>query len=154
MRLTTRGRYGLRAMVELACYYGQGPLFMSAISASQGIPRKYLHSLLTTLRGAGFVHSLRGSQGGYSLARAPAEITAADVVIALEGPMVLVDCEERGARCERYDVCPTRQLWEELGAMIEERLRTVSLADLVREQADLVRKQADQTENQPERGGR
>lgn len=132
MRLTTRGRYGLRAMVELARGFGQGPLFMSAISARQRIPRKYLHSLLTILRSAGLVHSLRGSRGGYTLARPPADITAADVVIALEGPMLLVDCEERGTCCEMYDTCPTRELWQDLGTMIEERLRSVTLTDLAK----------------------
>jgi Rrf2 family protein len=133
MRISTKGRYGLRAMVELARNYGNGPLEMRVITERQKIPRKYLHALLTSLRTAGLVRSLRGSRGGYALARPPAEISAHDVILALEGPIVLVDCRERGSECELRDACVTRGLWQELSRMIEKRLVAVSLADLARE---------------------
>jgi Rrf2 family protein len=135
MRISTRGRYGLRAMVELARHHGAGPILMRAISEQQGIPRKYLHALLTELRQAGLVHSLRGSRGGYSLAHDPSEITARDVVHALEGRLMLVDCGESGTPCGRYETCSTRRLWEDLTRIIEERLASVTLADLARDQA-------------------
>jgi len=120
-------------MVELARRHGDGSLFMSAISESQAIPRKYLHSLLTVLRAAGLVRSLRGSRGGYMLARDPAAITAADVIIALEGPVVLVDCAGRVPHCTLYGSCPTAALWQDLGKMISRRLAEVTLQDLVEE---------------------
>jgi len=130
MRISTRGRYGLRAMDELARHYGERPILMRAISDSQGIPRKYLHALLTELRKQGLVHSLRGSRGGYSLARRPNEITALDVVRALEGDPVLVDCCETGVPCARYEICATRGLWERLNRAVEEQLAAVDLEQL------------------------
>jgi len=133
MRISTKGRYGLRAMVELARHFGQGPLDMRSITERQKIPRKYLHSLLTSLRAAGLLRSLRGSRGGYVLSRPPAEITARDVVVALEGPLLLVDCSERGPRCELFESCTTRALWRDLSRAIEERLTAVTLEQLARE---------------------
>jgi Rrf2 family protein len=117
-------------MVELARHFGNGPLEMRVITERQLIPRKYLHALLTSLRTAGLVRSLRGSRGGYTLSRAPGQIHALEIVVALEGPILLVDCNERGRPCEMYDCCATRDLWLELSRTIEERLAAVSLADL------------------------
>lgn len=132
MRISTKGRYGLRAMVELARHYGKGPLEMRVITERQQIPRKYLHALLTSLRAAGLVRSLRGSHGGYTLSRDPEQINVRDIVIALEGPIVLVDCHERGQPCELYDCCATRDLWLELSQMVEQRLAAVNLGELAR----------------------
>jgi len=133
MRISTKGRYGLRAMVELARHWGRGgPLEMRVITERQQIPRKYLHALLTSLRAAGLVRSLRGSHGGYTLSRAPEEINVRDIVVALEGPIVLVDCNERGTPCQLFDCCTTRDLWQELSEMVEQRLAAVTLNDLAR----------------------
>jgi len=133
MRISTKGRYGLRAMVELARHWGRGgPLEMRVITERQQIPRKYLHALLTSLRAAGLVRSLRGSHGGYTLSRAPEQINVRDIVIALEGPIVLVDCNERGQPCDLYDCCATRDLWLELSQVVERRLAAVNLAELAR----------------------
>lgn len=136
MRLTTRGRYGMRAMVELARCYGDGPMLMSSISGKQEIPRKYLHALLTSLRASGLVRSVRGSRGGYVLARAPLQITAADILKALEGPFLLVDCDERGTRCKMYRSCATRELWAGLGRAIERHLTEITLAELAGRSGD------------------
>ena len=138
MRISTRGRYGLRAMVVLAKHYGQGPLLMRMISEDQEIPRKYLHALLTSLRSRGLVRSLRGSRGGYTLAREPSQITALDVVTALEGGLMLVDCSESGRRCKRYLNCSTRALWEDLCGMLKERLASVTLEDLAQSDQEAV----------------
>ena len=86
MQISTRGRYGLRAMFELARGFGQDPLLMSTVAERQGLSRKYLHTLLTTLKTAGLVRSVRGAGGGFVLARPPAEIKLSEVITALEGP--------------------------------------------------------------------
>jgi len=132
MRITTRGRYGLRAMVDLARHLGEGPVMMRQITERQRIPRKYLHSLLHDLHREGLIRSLRGSRGGYILARDPAEITALQILVALEGKISLVDCENREPRsmCAMYATCPTRQLWADLAALIGRHLDGVSLAEL------------------------
>ena len=130
MRITTRGRYGLRAMVDMARHQGNGPVMMRAITERQGIPRKYLHSLLMSLKGAELVRSLRGSRGGYVLAKDPSAITAREILQALEGRICLVDCSERGSLCNMYGSCATRLLWADLGKLIEGHLNLVTLADL------------------------
>jgi len=132
MRISTRGRYGLRAMVELARDFGNGPLLMRAITERQGIPRKYLHAILTALRSRGLVKSVRGSHGGYTLARPPDQITALEIVRALEGDIQLVDCAESGRPCGRSEACATRELWADVSRAIEEHLASVTLAELAR----------------------
>lgn len=130
MRISTKGRYGLRAMIDLALHQGEGPVMMRAITERQGIPRKYLHALLTSLRKAELVRSVRGSRGGYVLARDPSRISAREVVEALEGRIKLVDCRERGSLCKMYGSCKTRRLWADLGHMLAERLGQTSLSEL------------------------
>lgn len=130
MRVSTRGRYGLRAMVELARHHGRGPLLMRAITENQGIPRKYLHAILTALRAEGLVRSVRGSRGGYTLARSPERITALDVVRALEGEIELVDCHERGVACPLRALCSTQALWADVSRKIQRELAAITVAEL------------------------
>jgi Rrf2 family protein len=132
MRISTRGRYGLRAMVELARHPGDSPVLMRSISESQGIPRKYLHAILTALRAGGLVRSIRGSHGGYALTRPAAAMTALDIVRALEGEITVVNCDEGGQPCERSRVCPTRTLWAAISDSIAAQLGAVTLAELAR----------------------
>jgi Rrf2 family protein len=135
MRVSTRGRYGLRAMFELARDYGESPVLLSTVAERQGLPHKYLHALLTTLKSAGLVRSVRGTRGGFLLARRPAEIRLSEIMRALEGPLSLVDCVADRRVCDREDRCPTRQVWQELSAAIEHMLDGVTLADLVSRQS-------------------
>lgn len=131
MKLSTRGCYGLRAMLELALHYGGKPVLMRSIAESQGISRKYLHALLTSLKAAGFVRSVRGSGGGYMLARAPANIRVDDVVQALEGSLSITDCVEDPKVCSRSSRCVTHELWQELSQAVARLLAAVTLEDLV-----------------------
>jgi len=147
MRISTKGRYGLRAMVDLALHRGEGPVMMRAITERQGIPRKYLHALLTPLRHADLVRSVRGSRGGYVLARDPSQITARQVVEALEGSLTLVDCREKGSLCKMHGSCATRRLWEDLGRLLGDHLAQVSLAELANGKPPGAKK----TKNQPRR---
>lgn len=136
MKLSTRGCYGLRAMVELARHYGGGPLLMRAISDKHGISRKYLHAPLTNLKTAGMVRSLRGAGGGYVLARTPATIQVAEVVRVLEGALSPAECVEDHGVCQRTDECVALTLWEQVNKAIEQVLGNISLADLLRQEAE------------------
>lgn len=130
MRISTRGRYGLRALVELARNFGSGPLLMSQIAEKQDFSRKYLHALLTSLKTAGIVRSARGSGGGYMLGREPSKITLSEVFKVLEGSLSLVDCVEDSKVCSRADSCETRNVWQGLSRKIDRHLSEISLADL------------------------
>lgn len=130
MRISTRGRYGLRAMLELARDFGEGPLLMGAIAERQDLSRKHLHALLTTLKLAGLVRSARGPGGGFVLSRPPAEIRLSEVLRALEGPLSLVDCVEDERVCDKAEGCSARRIWTELSRAIENVLDNVTLQDM------------------------
>ena len=89
MRMSTKGRYGLRAMFELACQTDAGPVTVAAVAQRQELSRKHLHTLLTALKSAGLVHSVRGPGGGFALARAPERIRLSEILEAVEGPLTL-----------------------------------------------------------------
>ncbi|MDI6869988.1 MAG: Rrf2 family transcriptional regulator [Bacillota bacterium] len=132
MRLSTRGRYGLKAMIDLAMHAGQGPVPLKAVAERQGISEHYLEQLMSTLRKAGLVVSVRGSQGGYGLAREAAEITAGDIIRALEGPIAPVECvdESGGTPCDRLEQCATYTVWRRLRDAMVEVLDAMTLAEL------------------------
>ncbi len=131
VQISTRGRYGLRAMFELARGFGRAPVQMSTVAERQGLSRKYLHALLTALKAASLVRSVRGSGGGFVLARPPAEIKLSEVLRALEGPLSLVDCVADKRACDRSNHCPARRVWQELAGAVENVLDNVTLQDLV-----------------------
>ena len=148
MKVSTRSRYGLRAMLELALKYGQGPVMMQSIARNQGISRKYLDTIFTALKNAGLVHSRRGVGGGHVLAKPPEQIRLGDVLRAVEGPVSLVDCIGAPALCARAHRCVTRDIWSEVGRAIEQVLDGVTLADLVQKHVD---KQPSVPDADPER---
>ena len=133
MRISTKGRYGLRAMFELARGFGGGPLLMSTIAERQGLSRKHLHALLTSLKVAGLVRSVRGPGGGFLLTKVPGEIRLSEVLRALEGPLTLVHCVSDRQACDRANRCVARKVWENLSGALEEVLNGVTLEDLVGE---------------------
>jgi Rrf2 family protein len=134
MRITTKGRYGLRIMLELAVRYGGGPVTMSDIELSQGISRKYMHALLSRLKAAGLVNAVRGSGGGYLLAVPPSRIRLSDVVEALEGPFSVVGCVEDNALCERTEYCATREVWRDVSEAVRDVLSEITLEQLAARQ--------------------
>ena len=131
MRISTRGRYGLRAMLELARRFGDAPVLMGTLAETEGLSRKYLHTLLTVLKSAGLVRSFRGVGGGFILARPPSEIRLDEVLHALEGPLCLVDCVVDKEVCDRSNRCTARRVWQDLIDAIENVLANVTLADLI-----------------------
>jgi len=118
-------------MYELALEFGNGPVLMSRISERQNLSRKYLHALLTSLKRAGLVNSLRGARGNYELARSPEKIKASEVFEALEGQMAVVDCVSGSTNCIEAETCPTRGLWKRLNTSLIDVLEDVTLDDLV-----------------------
>lgn len=135
MRLSARGQYGVRALVELARHHCHGPLPLHQIAQNQRISPSYLERILRILRQAGLVQSVRGAHGGYYLAQTPQEITVGQVVRALEGPIAPVDCVAEGNSppCERVQHCSTRLAWLRLRDGIAAALDALTLADLIAE---------------------
>lgn len=132
MRVSAKELYGLRAMSEFARHVGQGPLSLAEVARNQGISQAYLEQIAIDLRRAGLLHSQRGAQGGYYLTRAPEATTAGDVIRALEGSILPVQCvaEQRCVPCAHEDGCTTRGIWEEVRDRLVETLDSITLADL------------------------
>lgn len=131
MKLSTRTRYGMRAVLELAENYGKGHIQLKIIAQHQEISAKYLEQLMTILKSAGIVNSVRGSKGGYVLVKAPEQIKLSDIFHCLEGPVVTVDCVENKSYCTRTNDCVARQIWVEVQKAIMDVLQSITLQNLV-----------------------
>lgn len=139
MKLSTKGRYGVAAMYDLALHYGQGPISLKSVAQRQEISEHYLEQLMGILRKAGFVKSIRGAQGGYSLTKHPAVISVGDIIRVMEGPIAPVDCllddsAQDNNYCEKAGLCVTRGVWAKVRDSINNVLDSISLADLCREE--------------------
>ena len=134
MKLSTRGRYGIHAMYDLAVHYGDGPQSIKCIAERQNIPEAYLEQLIAVLRRAELVISNRGAQGGYRLAREPREITVGDVLRALEGGLNLVDCLDEEDACGKSCDCPSRIVWLKVRDGLNRVVDGISLQDMIEEQ--------------------
>jgi Rrf2 family protein len=131
MKLSTKGRYGVRLMFDLATHYGEGPVLLRQISEREEISEKYLWHLINPLKTAGLVQSTRGAHGGYTLAKTPPEISVKDILDVVEGHLCLVDCVEKPATCKRSSFCVARDLWGEASKTLSDKLEGTTLADLV-----------------------
>jgi Rrf2 family cysteine metabolism transcriptional repressor len=131
MKLSTRTRYAVRAIIELAQNDKNRPLQLKIIAQRQEISVKYLEQLMAVLRSAGFVRSIRGSKGGYVLAKAPNQIKMNEVLHRLEGTVATVECVENENCCSRSADCAARYLWTQVEHAIENVLQSVTLQDLV-----------------------
>ncbi|MGV8983712.1 RrF2 family transcriptional regulator [Clostridium sp.] len=130
MKLSTKGRYGVKAMVDLAINYGDQPVSIKSISERQSISEYYLEQLFSSLRKAKLIKSIRGAQGGYILNRSPEKITIYDVINVLEGPIEVSECLEDGA-CNNIDCCATRLLWKKIKNSIDSVTTSITLKDIV-----------------------
>ena len=139
MKISTKGEYGIRAMLELSQHYGEGYVQSAKIAAARMIPENYLYQLLITLRKAGLVQSRRGPQGGHMLARPPKEITLAEVVRALEGPLAPVTCIQEGVvdTCPYTERCVLKDVWREVTASTRRILTDHTLGKLVERELEL-----------------
>jgi Rrf2 family cysteine metabolism transcriptional repressor len=131
MRLSTRGRYASRAMLELALHYPGNPLPLSEIAGRQDISERYLEQLMVKLATSGLVKSMRGKRGGFSLARAPAQIRLDEIIQIVEGSLAAVPCVDDSSMCGRSEFCVTHEIWIELKNCLLERLSTITLEDMV-----------------------
>ncbi|MBI2854939.1 MAG: Rrf2 family transcriptional regulator [Chloroflexi bacterium] len=130
MRISTRGQYGARALVDLALHYGEGSVLLKDVARRQGISVRYLQLLLTPLIRAGIIKSVRGAHGGVALGRAPEDIRLGEVIELLEGSISPVECVDDPDVCERLSGCVTRDVWAELKIAITGVLNSTTLKDL------------------------
>lgn len=132
MRISTRARYGIRLMIELASRYGRGPAFLKEIARSENISEKYLSQIVIPLRGKGLLTTFRGAHGGYVLSKAPSKISLRQIVEPLEGDLSLVDGRECDSMREYSSACVTGDLLATLGQRIFKFFESYTLEDLVR----------------------
>lgn len=130
MKLSTRSRYGVRMMYELAVHYGKDPVIIKDIAKRQKISEKYLSKLVIPLKGARLVHSARGAHGGYILAREPSAITLREIIEILEGDITPVECVKNSGVCGMAKTCPTRDIWCRLDQSISGFLDGITLEEL------------------------
>lgn len=131
MRLSTRGRYGTRLMIELAKHYGEGPLSVSDISKNLSIPVKYLEQLIIPLKKAALVSSVRGPKGGHMLSRPADEISLWHILTLLETKFSFVDCLTDDGVCDSIATCPIRPFWSEAFRGMRELFKETSLLDVL-----------------------
>jgi Rrf2 family protein len=131
LKLSTKCRYGARAILEIAKNYGKHPTKRKDIAHTQEISESYLENILLALKSNGLIDTVRGAQGGYTLGRSPSSITLFQVVEALEGSLDLVDCLADNASCDRIDGCTMRGVWSSLKKAMEETLGRVTLQELI-----------------------
>lgn len=132
MKISTKGRYAVRVMLDLALNNTGECIKVKDIAARQGISEKYLEQIIAVLNKAGYVKSVRGAQGGYRIAKKPEDYTVGMILRLTEGSMAPVSCLEEGApECERFDTCETLEVWKDLYAAINGVIDNVTIADLV-----------------------
>ena len=135
MRVSTKGRYGLRILLDVAVYEKQGPVALRDISRRQGISQKYLWQVINPLKVAGLLRATRGAHGGYVLAKSPAQISIRDIVDILEGPVSVVACVQSPNTCDRSATCTARSAWSEVESKIKSVMDGITLQRLLEQQA-------------------
>ena len=133
MKLSTKARYGLRALIDLALYSENETVSIQSIARRQNISDSYLEQLMRKLRSAGLIVSVRGAQGGYKLARPANEISVGDVLRALEGSLEAVTCGGEDNSCQGADLCVTKFVWERINSSIRDTVDSIKLSQLVEE---------------------
>ena len=149
LKLTTKGRYGLRAVIDLAMYAKKEPVSLSDVAERQNISISYLEQLVAKLKKAGIVQSTRGAQGGYALAKAPEEISVGEILRALEGSLSPVDCSavdgEGETECSASNFCVTKYVWKRINDSINDTVNNMFLSELL-EESNNVKSDATQVE--------
>lgn len=131
MKLSTKGRYGLKAMFELSLNQNNGPMCLKNIAQKQGISEQYLEQIFSSLKKAGLIKSVRGAQGGYLLVKEAKDITVGDILTVLEGPVSLSDCVLDEDACENSNVCVTKVVWEKMKKGIEDVIDSITLQNMI-----------------------
>jgi Rrf2 family cysteine metabolism transcriptional repressor len=136
MKLSTRGRYGTRAMLDVALHCAEGPVRLKDIARRQEVSKKYLEQLISRLEATGLLTSVRGAGGGITLARPASDIKLSEILQTLEGPIALVECVDNPERCPRSSSCATRDIWMEMDQRLSDLLESKTLEDLCRQQRE------------------
>lgn len=131
MKLSTKGRYGLKAMFELSLRQQDGPVPLKQIAQKQNISEQYLEQIFSALKKSGLIKSVRGAQGGYLLVKEPKDIRVGDILTVLEGPVSLSDCIIDEDVCSNSKVCVTKVVWERLKKGIEDVINSITLQDMI-----------------------
>ena len=134
MKISMKGDYGIRALVDLAGHYGEGPMQSKDIAERQDIPEPYLDQLLMALRRAGFIHSRRGRRGGHALARDPSSIHLGEVMTTLEGPTAVIGCLDGTITCKHSGRCGQQEVWQTISDMTQKILDATSIDSLLERQ--------------------
>ncbi len=134
MRLSTKSRYGTRAMLDIAINYGKGPVSVKSLAKRQDISVKYMEQLIPSLKLAGLIRSVRGARGGYTLSKHADQIRLRDIIDALEGSIFPVDCVDNPEMCDRAKKCVTYEIWKDIQNTINDMLDSLTLADIVKRQ--------------------
>lgn len=136
VKISTKGRYGLRTLMDIALHQEAGAVTLNEIAGRQDISVKYLWQVINPLKTAGLLRVTRGAKGGYMLARPPSQITVLDVVRILEGSVALLDCLTDKKRCDQMDTCVARTVWMEAQKALEDALRAMTLETVLRRCAE------------------
>lgn len=131
MKISTKGRYGLRAVIDLAVHSNGQPVLLKDIASRQKISRRYLERLFAVLKSVGIIRSIRGAQGGYLLAKEPDAINVCQIIEALEGPLVPVDCVFDTSICKQTENCVTRDVWCNISTQIKKYFEEITLTELI-----------------------
>ena len=131
MKISTKGRYGLRILIDLAMHDPARPRLIRDIAQSQQISEKYISRLVIGLRRAKLIRSVRGVKGGFHLAKAPEKITLLEILETMEGPISVVDCVRSPEKCKRGTLCPARDIWQELNDGIRALTENITLDDIL-----------------------
>ena len=140
MKLSTKGRYGLRAMVDIAVYSQDSPVPISAIAERQNISVRYLEQLLPKLKKAGIIKSIRGAQGGYMLDKDPKDISAGDILRTLEGDLTPIDCAAftgDTSTCSGTKFCVTKTVWQRINDSVQQAVDSITLQELMEESIEI-----------------
>ncbi|PSR24109.1 MAG: AsnC family transcriptional regulator [Sulfobacillus acidophilus] len=139
-KVSSKGRYAVKAVYELSLHVGAGPLTVAHIAHSQNIPEQYLEQLMPLLRRAGIVTGMRGAQGGYQLAASPEEVSVRDVVAAVEGPIIVAECaSEDGSGCSEMDWCIGPDVWMRVQEAVDDAMSQMTMDRLVHQQRLFIR---------------
>ncbi len=138
MKISTKGRYALRLMLDLATYNNGEPISLKDVAKRQQISDKYLEQIIAVLNKAGFVRSIRGAQGGYILKKAPSEYTVGMILRLTEGDLAPVSCVgDESDECERRNCCVTVRIWEKIYDAVNDVVDSITLADMLVWQEEL-----------------
>jgi Rrf2 family protein len=141
MRISTKGHYGMHAMMDLGARYGEGAVLLRDLCGAHGYSEKYLEQLLRTLRQAGLVESVRGARGGYWLAKPPEKIMVLEILEALEGNFHQLPSKCK-VDCPKHDHCAMLETWWEVTERMREKLGGITLGDLLKKQKELDKEKA------------